>query len=1785
MRNLQKILALVLALVMSLSLMATAGATDFSDDAEIDETFRESVDVLNGLKVFQGYDNGAYFSPKGDITRAEVAAIIYRIATGDVTDSQVKIYADYNKFSDVPSDHWAAGYINYCTNAEYIKGRGDGKFYPSDKVTGYEALAMILRVVGYDKNGEFTGADWQVQTAATANQRKVTKNVNAGTLGNPASRETVAELLCQAILIEKVNYTLAFGYQISTDPQETIAYETFKMEKLEGVVTGNEIADLKTDKGTALGANQTRLVIDGREEVMNIPTGLDDIGECVRVYIRPENGTTRSNLVTSKVYSEGLNREYTTSDRKSSISGIAAEEGITSLEGAEHFINFDQAHKWEARSVIRYTIEVRMSQYDAMVMYNQNGGKLTGLGVYASQNDAPAGGPFTYISKKPINENWDRLIRTSSGATYKYEKTIDAFTDLTDRDYNNIRSIFTNANYVNNVVKGEVYVGTSSRPGTDDVSDDIRWEDFVNTYLKSEENKDQIDSNGQGYLLKIIDNDMDGIAEYVLQTRYTVAKIAANGTSLDIGSVRFTDADTCNEVSASESVTSVSGTDLAASEETLAAGDVVIYAKIDGKIRAQKAETETSRVTSINRNTNPVTATIESGEKKQSAVHTHSQGLAYGLTNMVIGTNYTVYFDLFGNVAAFQEGEVGKPVLITDGWFNQTATGREYAIQAYVDGAIKTVNITNNGELFIAPQTNAYNNSWGNLKTNFGTTPTNSTKGNVNYDGEDIHTIVAYLEDNNLVPVDKSYRVNQTLRMIALPDNSAGIPTRDNGVTGKLYETTYGVNNTIYNTQYNTAYTTPDAQVEATVYGRADTVYYYVYRDGTLNTVTGQPNVVVRTYTGYSSIPNINSVYIDDVYAVGSRTTQNTGSVNPHYVYTADVVVVELKENYKYQNSNSEQVFIPGLTVVNNSVARVAGYGIETIPMIRGNGEYQTDVQVDLTHSTGYNQAGGRGNIVPGLYYMDPTDTNPNLYTIRKMTPADIRANNYLTGYVSQNTVWENNWVLVDVQMQGKVTDYRGVEVDHPLGSKLGTVGKNVNTENLYTLSHGTGINSAATLTKAPASTVFDQWSQWNQNNTNANVLNELYDVTTNTFPDGTDARSNRNEVLVRYDGSNIVWAISFAELSGSDMDYAQTIWYDNLVENDNLVGSGLEFFGNRGLRTGSGTPTDPYRITVKYADAKDPILDLTKHANAATISTYTLTKWVKDANDYAQPIDTLEKEAAETVLANVGGAQYKLVVNFVSGGSETYYLTLESAAKTGELKQAPGVPDNTVIDTDTRSLKVPGDAVSLPNYVAAFAVDEPNATVTWTFVQRTLNGDEDTIVLNSRMDGTHLKVTNPEVLAGRNDTTTETVSVTAVVTAQDGKTVTDTRTYQADDAKFAVINLHEGVVASYNGKTYTGDATPVTFKAVRGDLVNVKPATAGEYGKFVKNDNTSMWVEYPEGKTDWASFVVPDGTTNRNVHIKFVSTAANNLTSDTENPTIQSGKVNNVSGNVTVPLDAPVTISDNTTIDLQDGSTLTLQREGDGLHVAAGKKLTIKGTGTLKLDGTGSLIGLKGGELEIGAATLEAGGTYAISLFGDENVGGPSKVTLNGTKINGNYGLFLNGGNSKANVWNLNDVTVNTKGICLYLAGKGTTVINGGSFTAGAEDAAIEVRAGTVSVIGADVTSNNPSYSVRANGNGSTTSGAAIAVAPHTTYNPVNVTVDGGTYTGAMAVSVANPQSSTGGCTVTVNATLKTLSGGNGSYSVTVPVGVAVKPAVSINGTQVPVTEVGASAPSGGSR
>ena len=86
----KKLLAMVLALVMTLSLAVSASA--FKDDKDISADYAEAVAVLDGMGVFKGYEDGS-FKPTGDITRAEVATIIYRI---------------YNKFSDMAGAGWAA---------------------------------------------------------------------------------------------------------------------------------------------------------------------------------------------------------------------------------------------------------------------------------------------------------------------------------------------------------------------------------------------------------------------------------------------------------------------------------------------------------------------------------------------------------------------------------------------------------------------------------------------------------------------------------------------------------------------------------------------------------------------------------------------------------------------------------------------------------------------------------------------------------------------------------------------------------------------------------------------------------------------------------------------------------------------------------------------------------------------------------------------------------------------------------------------------------------------------------------------------------------------------------------------------------------------------------------------------------------------------------------------------------------------------------------------------------------------------------------------------------------------------------------------------------------------------------------------------------------------------------------------------------------------------------------------------------------------------------------------
>ena len=205
MRNLKKILALVLALMMTVSLMVVASAAsydDYSDKEQIDETYAEAVEVLAGIGMYQGDTEGT-FRPQENLSRAEVATLLYRLTTGDYDGSKVDTYAGYDEFTDVSKDQWYAGYVNYAYVEGYVIGNGDGTFSPENNVTGAELATMLLRVLGRDAEGEeISGDDWALDASVLAAKLGLNENLPSVFMSKDATREQTAQMIFNALQIE-----------------------------------------------------------------------------------------------------------------------------------------------------------------------------------------------------------------------------------------------------------------------------------------------------------------------------------------------------------------------------------------------------------------------------------------------------------------------------------------------------------------------------------------------------------------------------------------------------------------------------------------------------------------------------------------------------------------------------------------------------------------------------------------------------------------------------------------------------------------------------------------------------------------------------------------------------------------------------------------------------------------------------------------------------------------------------------------------------------------------------------------------------------------------------------------------------------------------------------------------------------------------------------------------------------------------------------------------------------------------------------------------------------------------------------------------------------------------------------------------------------------------------------------------------------------------------------------------------------------------------------------------
>ena len=232
MRNLKKVLSLVLVVAMLASMMIVGAAA-----ADTEETkYPEAAAVISAIKVMEGDENGMRY---GDtVTREEAAAIICRALLGDAAET---LYTSTSPFADVAANRWSAKYISYLKAKGIVSGVSDTEFDPTANVTGIAFAKMLLTAVGYGKAGEFEGAQWYINTITFANQTGLYDGAKGVDVAAAATREECMLYAFNTIVgIPAVNYNKNFeAYYVGSNPLSepddkdpfTLAATNFKLDK------------------------------------------------------------------------------------------------------------------------------------------------------------------------------------------------------------------------------------------------------------------------------------------------------------------------------------------------------------------------------------------------------------------------------------------------------------------------------------------------------------------------------------------------------------------------------------------------------------------------------------------------------------------------------------------------------------------------------------------------------------------------------------------------------------------------------------------------------------------------------------------------------------------------------------------------------------------------------------------------------------------------------------------------------------------------------------------------------------------------------------------------------------------------------------------------------------------------------------------------------------------------------------------------------------------------------------------------------------------------------------------------------------------------------------------------------------------------------------------------------------------------------------------------------------------------------------------------------------------
>lgn len=158
------IFLVIIAVVFSLASLSLASG-------DIPEVQYKNADALVSLGILKGYEDGT-LRLQNKIRRSEFITLAVKLMG---YDNDTDINHTEVTFTDINQKHWAYDNIKLAVKYELVAGYPDNTIAPNKDVTYAEAMAVVIRALGYEST---LVGEWPDNVISKATELNLTTNLD-----------------------------------------------------------------------------------------------------------------------------------------------------------------------------------------------------------------------------------------------------------------------------------------------------------------------------------------------------------------------------------------------------------------------------------------------------------------------------------------------------------------------------------------------------------------------------------------------------------------------------------------------------------------------------------------------------------------------------------------------------------------------------------------------------------------------------------------------------------------------------------------------------------------------------------------------------------------------------------------------------------------------------------------------------------------------------------------------------------------------------------------------------------------------------------------------------------------------------------------------------------------------------------------------------------------------------------------------------------------------------------------------------------------------------------------------------------------------------------------------------------------------------------------------------------------------------------------------------------------------------------------------------------------------